>query len=495
MATALLAAIGAMGAFALRMAVVRGVLGSAAAVLVAAGTLASLSNAFVGLVVLLFVCTIDGFVKALSPSLLVLLVKDYFLGLCLLTWLVQRAAREPSEALSQRLALPILLFAVFVVAQVSNPNAPDTRTAIAGVRAWVLWLPLFFIVYDTINTRKRFDWLIGVMLALALLMAVYGLVQYTIGLEHLLPLSQVFRDYAARYGWYSAEGVRRARVFSTTVSPGTLASAMALCGVLAIGAFFYWRSRSARIFAMGTGVACFTAMVLSGTRSALLAAVFGVIAMLLVARRPRLLVVAGVIALIVGEWASAASGGAIGERVGTLWRNRSYTIERPTYPLRRGFAVALDYPMGVGVGTGVGVADRLQGDVERHQVGLIENDFGRAFAELGLPGGCLFIYMIWIIVTQAFNAQRKLTHPRFKLMGTGMFGATLSLLTLLMVGAALYGAPAAPFFWCVVAAQLRLPQFEAQVTAERQRSARASDHDPRPAAQVATGGADGHVSP
>ena len=482
LAVVLVGVVGAVGAVALRLAVVRGVLGSAAAVLVAAGTLISLSNAFAGLVILLFVSVIDGFLKALSPSFFVLLIKDYFLGLCLLGWLLRRALREPSEAMSQRLAAPILLFTAFVIAQVSNPNAPDLRTALAGVRAWVIWLPLFFIAYDVISTRKRFDWLLGAMLASALLMAVYGLFQYAFGFEHLFGLSETFRDYAARYGWWSAEGVMTRRVFSTTVSPGTLGSAMAMCGLLAVGAFYYWRSRASRLLAMGTAATCFTTMVLSGTRSALVAGLFGGIAMLLVARRPRLLLAAGLIALVVGEWASAASGGAIGERVATLWEDRAYTIERPTYPLLRGFAVAIDYPMGVGVGTGVGVADRLQARIEQHEVGLIENEFGRAFAELGLPGGLLFIYLVWTIVVQLYNAQRQLKSPRFRMMALGMFGASLAVMSQLMVGAAFYGAPPAPFFWCIVAAQLRFGQFEAQATAAQQRTESARARDLHPAA-------------
>ena len=128
------------------------------------------------------------------------------------------------------------------------------------------------------------------------------------------------------------------------------------------------------------------------------------------------------------------------------------------------------------------MADRLQARIERHEVGLIENEFGRAFAELGLPGGLLFIYLVWTIVVQLHNAQRQLKLPRFRMMAIGMFGASLAVMSQLMVGAALYGAPPAPFFWCIVAAQLRLGQFEAQATAAQQRTESARARDLSPAA-------------
>jgi len=463
MTIVLIGALAAVGLFALRQAVRKGLFSSVGAVLIAGGTLASLSNAFLGVIMLLVVSTFDGLIKGMSTSMLVLIVKDYFLGLCVVAWLVRRALREPSEALSQRLTVPVLLFGAYALAQVAHPNSPSTLTSLAGVRSWVLWLPLFIIAYDTINTRQRFDWLLNVIVALALIMGVYGIFQYIFGFEHLFALSDQFRAFARRYVWTSPEGITSPRVFSTTVSAGTFGSTMAICGLVAVGTFFYWRSRMARLFAAGTAAVCLTAMVLSGTRSAVVAAAFGGLVMVLISRRTRLTLAAAVVALIVSQWALSMSGGILGERMATLWENKSYTIERPTYPLRRGLAEALKHPLGVGPATGVGVSDRLQGAVERNRLGMIENEFGRAFAELGIPGGLLFAYMVWMMVAETLRAWRKLRLVHLKLLSAGLFGATTAQLLLLMVGSALYGAPAAPFLWCIIAAQLRLPQFESEM--------------------------------
>lgn len=461
----LIGALAAVGLFALRQAVRKGLFSSVGAVLIAGGTLAALSNAFLGVTVLLVVSTFDGIIKGMSTSLLVLIVKDYFLGLCLATWLVRRALREPSDAFSQRLTIPVLLFGAYALAQLAHPNSPSILTSLAGVRSWILWLPLFVIAYDTIDTRWRFDWLLKIIIALALIMGAYGILQYMFGFEHLFALSDQFRAFARRYVWTSPEGIASPRVFSTTVSAGTFGSTMAICGLVAVGTFFYWRGRAARLVAAGTAAICFTGMVLSGTRSAVVAAAFGGLVMILISRRTRLALAAAVVALIVSQLALSMSEGLLGERMATLWENKSYTIERPTYPLRKGLAEALRHPLGVGPATGVGVADRLQGAVERNRLGMIENEFGRAFAELGIPGGILFTYMVWMMVAESLRARRKLHLGRLKLLSAGLFGATAAQLLLLMVGSALYGAPAAPFLWCIIAGQLRLPQFESEIGA------------------------------
>jgi hypothetical protein len=463
------------GVYALLHAVRKGIFSSTGAVLIAVATAVSLSDAFAGVLVLLVVSAFDGLLKGLSESIWVLLIKDYFMALCVFTWAVRRAMREPSDAFSQRLAVPLLLFMVYAIVQVANPNSPDTRASVAGTRAWILWLPLFFVAFDAISSRQRLEWLMRVIVALAVIMAVYGLLQHFVGYDRLIPISPTFARRAGMYGWMTSEGVRTPRVFSTTVSPGNFASAMAFCGLLALGLLFYWRTVVARLAAAGTAGLCFAGMALSGTRSAILAAAFGGLVMLLLTRRPRLLLAAVAIALVVGNWASETSGGAVGERIASLWEDRAYTIERPTYPLRRGLATAIKHPLGVGTGTGVGVADRIRGEVVANELGLVENEFGRAFGELGIPGGLLFIYLVWVIVAETLKAQRTLRAPRAKLLGAGIFGAISSLLVLLMVGSALYGAPPAPFFWCMVAGLLRLAQFEtAQAQDEGKQAATAT---------------------
>ena len=93
---------------------------------------------------------------------------------------------------------------------------------------------------------------------------------------------------------------------------------------------------------------------------------------------------------------------------------------------------------------------------------MIENEYGRALRELGIPGTALFIWLLITALRGSFSAYRKVHTPRYHMLAGACIGIQFSIVLQLAVGSALYLAPGGLVFWLFYALALRLPELEAQ---------------------------------
>ena len=428
---------------------------------------------------LLVMSNVDGFLKPLLPGPVTLLLKDYFIGLAFARWLVGvLLARERRPSLRTTVAIPALLFAGYVAAQVLNPNSRGLMLSIAGLRAWLLWIPIYFIAHDYLRTRGQVYRFWQVAVALSACVAAYGIVQYLIGFEHLYRLSPRFAYYQ-KMGYWTEEGTKVFRVFSTMVHPGAFGSAMGFMVLAATGLAFSARETGWRVAALLTVLLAAVALFLSGSRAAMAGTGLGLVAFTLLARRPALLLVGGALALV-GLWQSqrVTEGGLESRLASMTWE---YTVQRAMGPFDQGMDIAMSHPFGRGISSGIGVSRSELEKTRRNpvvtargrEIRFIENDFGRALAELGV-GAVLYVVLLGAAAVGGLLALWRLRSREDATLAAALLGGALVIAAGLMVGSSLYIAPGALYFWLAVATAIRLPDLAEGPSDPARREARAA---------------------
>lgn len=428
----------------------------------AAVAIAAFCSLEVAVISLLVVCFTDGLAKGISPGPLSLLAKDFLLIIGLLRWVWVGLNSERWESVRLPLVLPAFLFIIYCVAEMFNTETANFLVALAGFRSWVIWIPLFVVSYEYLTTRRHIERLLTAIMVLALATGIYGIVQYDIGFGHLYRLSSGF-DFYRRFSW--GTGVRAT---STLVHPGTFGDAMSLTAILCVGAVAYMRGKWwLKALFVGAAAVCIVGLATSGARAPLLGLVVGGLALLVLVRRPQLMLAVVVIAIGAVTILNNFAGGAFEARYNPRMVNYLIAIHRAAGPFVAGLNSAIQHPLGVGVATGIGVG-RGRELVEQPLLvtgtagGMVESEYGRALRELGFPGAILFVWLLYVAVKGTVSSYLQARTFAGRSLAAACVGITISTVTRLAVGSALYMVPSGPFFFLACAIGLRVLDVEAQ---------------------------------
>lgn len=439
------------------------------AVFVVVGAIATVA-AFVslefGVLALILVASIDGFLKGLSPGWHTQLIKDYVLAICLLRWAWLSVLGHRRRSMRHPISAPIILFVAWCTVQLVNARNPGFLLVITNYRAWVIWIPTFFLAFDYITTRKHIDRFIVFTLALLTPIAFYALIQYEIGLDHLFRLSPGFSVYS-QSAYVTPEYETQLRPPGTMVSEHALAGSCVMGLMLAAGAIGYFRrERRLQVLSAVSLPILAMAVIVTAVRNAFASAVLAMLALLLLIRRPDLAIVALVVGGLGGIAADQLTGGRALSRMQTIIDDPQRTSARVLTPWRTSVNHVARYPLGGGLSSGMGRGRLMYGTVgtggvsPESRVPWIENEYGRTLVELGLPGFLLFVWMLFAITRGVYRAYSSAERARDRWLLAGIFGAVISMLARLLVGSALYGWPEGILFWCYVAMALRLTEIE-----------------------------------
>ncbi len=427
----------------------------AASGVLVAGTLAS---AEFGIYAVLAIAFFDGLLKGISPGWHTILAKDVLLALTIIRWLWDAAVgRHQLASFRSPVAAPAFLFIVYCGAQMFNTTTASLTVALAGFRAWILWIPFFFIAYDTFRRPHQVRRFIMVIALLTLLTSLYGVVQYRIGFEHLTKLGPGF-DFYHRFA-----GGEHVRATSTLVNPGVFGAAAALSALVCLGGIgFVQRPQWLRTFLAVIASVSIIGMAASGSRAPLLSLLMAIVAFLVLIRRRQFLVVMVVVGLVIVGLVGELAPDVFQQRYTAEKLNLQTIIRRVSIPLAHSLYQVARYPLGTGVATGIGVGrvNRLMPGplaIEPTAAGMIENDYGRALRELGFPGAFLYVFMLYRILMVAAASYSSLVFLRYRWMAGGLIGVLVAVLGLLTVGTALYLAPSGPLFYLAAGICARLP--------------------------------------
>ncbi len=101
------------------------------------------------------VVAVEGFVRNLVDSTLVLAVKDVMLMAIYLRVFGERFVNRQTAIPSHPANMPILFFCGVVLVQALNPNVASIDQAAVGIHTWLFYLPLFYIAAEMFREREE----------------------------------------------------------------------------------------------------------------------------------------------------------------------------------------------------------------------------------------------------------------------------------------------------------------------------------------------------
>ena len=426
--------------------------------------IASMASIEVALFCLIILGFLDGMIKSLDHSGVAVFAKDAFLMLAMARWGWLNLIRGTWGSLKIPLVYPAVLFIFYCSAEMLNTTTNSPMVALAGLRSWIVWIPVAFVGYFAIRKPWHVRAALTTLLVLAGITGAYGIYQYKHGFADLYQLGSGFSFYN-RFEL----GDESVRALSTFVNPGAFGSAMALLVITSLAAVVYYKTWVGKGAAILVGGTCLVGLACSASRAPLLGLVIGALGVLILLRNPKLLIAAALIGAITVWQVLQFAGGAFERRYNAAMITPEIILQRTVAPFALGFSSALDHPLGTGVASGMGMG-RAAGmvketegsiDVSSEAGGLVENEYGRALRELGIPGTTIFVWLLGSALTSGFWAYRRLHTTRYRAVAGATVGIMLNLLAQMAVGSALYLVPGGILFWLFYAIARRLPELEA----------------------------------
>lgn len=188
--------------------------------------------------------------------------------------------------------LTIFWFAISCL-QLVNPAGASPRGWLQEIRSAAL-APLFImpLAMLLINTKKRLNLFLVLILAFSLLASLNGLKQLYMGLS---PGEQAFIDDGGA-ATHLING--KLRIFSFYSDASQFGPAQAYIGVIALILSVGLKSRVKKIILIGLALISFQGMLVSGTRSAFFTLAVGVMVAILLSKNLRALIIGGGISLL-----------------------------------------------------------------------------------------------------------------------------------------------------------------------------------------------------
>jgi hypothetical protein len=408
----------------------------------------------------LYLGLLDGYLKLSTGNSLATSARDIILYAIVAGALLRLAISSRRVRVPKYTAHVVLLVAV-VLAQALNPGTPGMKAAIGGIRQHLEFVPLMFFGYAVMRTERRLKAFFLLLLIIVVANSVVAIVQYNMTPEQLATWGPGYAQSVLGTGAFQGAGRSFAAANGDTlVRPFGLGSDSGVSGVLGwlaiAGALALMASRGGlrRSLCGGAGlVFCVIGIATSQSRSAVVSAVFAVIAFatLSVASRQatRALATLLVGGLIVygGITAFAEHHRNSASRLGTL---QGSSLAQ-TFNQNRGSAASLTpkyaatYPLGVGLGR-AGPAMGFGGSSS----GLnAENEPNLLIGELGTLGLVVFASLWLRILFDGVRAVRRTPALAARVYLAALVAALAAMTVVWSAASPTTSVPTAPYFWFV----------------------------------------------
>jgi hypothetical protein len=423
--------------------------------------LASTRNTLRALALLmLYLGLLDGYLKLSTGSNLVTLARDVLL-FALVAGLLIRATAERRSMSLPPLSGWVAVFVLLVMVQLLNPLNGTLLHSIGGLRQNLEFVPLFFLTYAFVRTKKA---LLAFVILFAVIATANGAVNVVQSRESPQQLSSWGPGYAARvHGtgqfqmggrtFFGANGQRVVRPFGLMSDAGTggLVCAFSLGCILALGSLP--GKRRYIPLALLAGVAAVAGVVTSQGRAVIICSFLVVLvyAALTMTSRRGLATVAGVAALCVlalvavGVFVRGAStrysGLTAGQIVQTTVKARGLALDSIPYNL-------INYPLGSGLGTG-GPAAGQSGAPAASLTANSETEISFATLEAGIPGMLVIVGFTGALLIIGMRRCRLEPDQEARTLLAALVAPLAGVLALYLNTALTPTTPTGPYLWAV----------------------------------------------
>jgi hypothetical protein len=411
----------------------------------------------------------QGWLKDRIGGLLPYALSDGFFIFAFMWWLATRAFRRDALLVTPRgpMQITLLLVTLLPAMYLAVPGTPFVIEA-AGLRAWSLF-PLACIMALTVTLNAaQVRVYVGVILALCVITAVYGILQYRGGPNGPLAGGALAVERHQNTVYYFVQGgASQFRAYSTFTFPAPFAGMMVYGMVLATGNAL---NRSLTTVRRGVYAAIvpllFVAMTVSGTRAALVMLVLGLMVVGYLRGLTLTQVMLGLplfgalhIATLLTSGRALTRFSTIFSQEGALW---SYVLN----PVITAGHVLLEHPFGVGLGrTGVGVPFAVTSRMPAGYFIFSDGDIGRAAVDMGVLGLIILAFIVFGLMPLALKAARMLIGTEDEGIALGMGALVLSGGVIILIGSPLSSAPHGIIWWFFLGALVRLAMLRSQADA------------------------------
>jgi hypothetical protein len=410
-------------------------------------------------VLALYLGLFDGFLKLKTGSEVATLGRDVLLYSIAAGALVRIALRRQPIRMP-KLSVAVFVWVVICLAEVLNPVVPSITHALAGVRQHVEFVPLFFLGYAVMRSKRRFTGMFVLLVVVASVNGIVALIQSRLPLAQLASWGpgyarEVYGNATVTGRTFYVSGIEHVRppALGSDLSFGGTLAVLAIPAVLALGAA-WGRSRGGFVIALIGGPLVILALVTSQSRTAVVSAVVAVVVYLFLtattkkgAQTIATAAVLGAVAYVVLPIAfpTVASGPnryasiAPSRVISTAIAYRSGTLSLlPHY--------IVTYPLGDGIGNNGPAAGSTVGGSALAYSQNAESEFNFLALEVGAPGLLLLTALTVTLIALGIRL-RRISDVGLQRSLMVLVAVNVGIGASWFVGIATASTPTAPFFW------------------------------------------------
>lgn len=360
-------------------------------------------------------------------------------GIAITTWIFKKIINREFKLVHTDLNYAI--FGFFLVNLISLVNVINTDYAFVSVRGFVgkvtEYVLLYFVVVESIKTKKQFRNIIGIILFSCVLIGIDGIFQWIFGIDYMRLRHPV-----------------GCRITASFKNPNHFGGWLSMVLPITTSLFLFGPKRR-KWFRIAFGLLStllFICLLLAGSRGAWLG-FMGALLLMGILKSKKLLLITLICILIV----PFAASGRFGERVTSIFNinNEGPNIDRITL-WKETLVMIKDRPL---LGRGV---NTFMSNWSKYGVGKTwghpyypHNCYLHMAAETGLVGLGMFIWIIVMLFRSTINFLKKIELKTeedgfYQVVGLGLLGGITACLIHSFVDNNLYVVLLATFFWVLM---------------------------------------------
>jgi hypothetical protein len=365
----------------------------------------------------------------------------------------------------------MILFIALNIIEIFNPFMGSVAAGINGFRQFTLYTLLYFLTQAVVRRREQVNrWFVLTML-IGVITGLYGSYQYIYG----FPVWDTI--WAAIYHADSQIIGESMRAFSTFSFTSTFSHYMVVAGCIAFTAV---RMRAIgglhRTLSPFYLVCILMGLALTFVRSSYMGLIIAFAMGIILAGAPEgrwkrmvlLVIAAGVLVVASPKGGHEAQMMAESDGTGELVANRMITLADPAKAGSMGARFnawnnvlmnSMKYP--VGVGLGAGASYRITGNYAVSAFAYTESQHFSMLAELGWPGGILFLWINLGGLLMGLRIHDSLRNPDLKRIANAAMMIQVGLMvTGFTGGTVLFTLPGSAYYWTALGLVTALPKMD-----------------------------------
>lgn len=338
------------------------------------------------------------------------------------TWFVKKLTKDPKVE-PNKLSGPLLAFILIALASlfqgyviIARTGVLELKEMIVALLYWIRFVEyalVFFIAFDVMRTVKEMKYMLKWILITGVLVAIGGFIQ--------LIVMPDFTAYAVQYGWDPHYN----RLLSTFFDPNFVGGYFGMLMSIAVAMLFYESRLSTRILLILGILTMGVALILTISRSGLLAFVVGLGIIGII--RSRIILLVGIMCIVLALVASPRFFTRITEGLSV-----DETGVKRIESWEKGIKLTAGYPiLGVGYNNLASVQDDL-GLVDMFDVNNrsgFENSLLTILVTTGFIGFFSYLYILWVFLKSAYDLYiSSKSPPYYKGLSLGIFAGILGII-------------------------------------------------------------------